>query len=821
MLAENLKILAIDDNRDNLTTLKAVIADIFPGATILTALNGWKGIELALAEDPDVILLDIIMPGMDGYEVCRKLKEDERLRLIPVVFLTALKTGRQSRIQALEAGGEAFLSKPFEEEELIAQVRSMAKIKAMNMLQRREKEELAAQVADRTRELELELAERQKAEQELREAHQELLKSEADLKKAQKVAHVGSWVWHIPSNQLEWSDQMFRIFGVDKNDFKGDLSEVIASAIHPDDRKAVEQSNLSVIEDKKAIPLEYRILWPDGTVRVVWAEAGELIVDESGSPIVLTGIVQDITERKQYERELEALVTVTAALRAAASRAEMLPAILDQLLSLLDVEGAMMTTIDKTSGDLLIELGQGVWSGASGRLIQHSSGLSQEVLATGQPFLDDLSQSGPHLFGLELFGECRFVAGVPLVVQDEKIGLLWIASQRRITEHDQRLVIAIADIAASAIHRAALYEQTEDRLRQLTAQRTIDQAIIDSFDLNITLNTLVDQVANQLKVDAVAVLLYDPHTLTLEYASGCGFRNQDIENTRLRLGEGRAGLAALEQSTQSTPNLAIQDNGLSRAPLFAREGFISHYVTPLVAKGQLKGVLEVFHRTRLDPAPEWLGYLETFANQAAIAIADVQLFNGLQRSNLNLSLAYEATIEGWSRAMDLRDHETEGHTQRVTDLTVRLARIMGINDEQIVHIRRGALLHDIGKLGIPDTVLLKPGTLSPEEWDLMRKHPQYAYEMLYPIEYLHPALEIPYCHHEKWDGTGYPRQLKGEEIPFAARLFAVVDVFDALTSNRPYRNAWTQEKALGYYREQQGKHFDPNVVEAFLSFYNK
>jgi len=821
MLAENLKILAIDDNRDNLTTLKAVIADIFPGATILTALNGWKGIELALAEDPDVILLDIIMPGMDGYEVCRKLKEDERLRLIPVVFLTALKTGRQSRIQALEAGGEAFLSKPFEEEELIAQVRSMAKIKAMNMLQRREKEELAAQVADRTRELELELAERQKAEQELREAHQELLKSEADLKKAQKVAHVGSWVWHIPSNQLEWSDQMFRIFGVDKNDFKGDLSEVIASAIHPDDRKAVEQSNLSVIEDKKAIPLEYRILWPDGTVRVVWAEAGELIVDESGSPIVLTGIVQDITERKQYERELEALVTVTAALRAAASRAEMLPAILDQLLSLLDVEGAMMTTIDKTSGDLLIELGQGVWSGASGRLIQHSSGLSQEVLATGQPFLDDLSQSGPHLFGLELFGECRFVAGVPLVVQDEKIGLLWIASQRRITEHDQRLVIAIADIAASAIHRAALYEQTEDRLRQLTAQRTIDQAIIDSFDLNITLNTLVDQVANQLKVDAVAVLLYDPHTLTLEYASGCGFRNQDIENTRLRLGEGRAGLAALEQSTQSTPNLAIQDNGLSRAPLFAREGFISHYVTPLVAKGQLKGVLEVFHRTRLDPAPEWLGYLETFANQAAIAIADVQLFNGVQRSNLNLSLAYEATIEGWSRAMDLRDHETEGHTQRVTDLTVRLARIMGINDEQIVHIRRGALLHDIGKLGIPDTVLLKPGTLSPEEWDLMRKHPQYAYEMLYPIEYLHPALEIPYCHHEKWDGTGYPRQLKGEEIPFAARLFAVVDVFDALTSNRPYRNAWTQEKALGYYREQQGKHFDPNVVEAFLSFYNK
>ena len=180
-------------------------------------------------------------------------------------------------------------------------------------------------------------------------------------------------------------------------------------------------------------------------------------------------------------------------------------------------------------------------------------------------------------------------------------------------------------------------------------------------------------------------------------------------------------------------------------------------------------------------------------------------------------MAYDATIEGWSRAMDLRDEETEGHTQRVTDLTLKLARLMGIRDDQLIHIRRGALLHDMGKLGIPDQILLKPGKLTDDEWVIMRKHPVYAYDMLSSIEYLRPALDIPYCHHEKWDGSGYPRGLKGEEIPLAARIFAVIDAWDALTSDRPYRKAWSREKTLAYIREQTGSHFDPQVVEVFLA----
>ncbi|WP_129630416.1 HD-GYP domain-containing protein [Candidatus Oscillochloris fontis] len=188
----------------------------------------------------------------------------------------------------------------------------------------------------------------------------------------------------------------------------------------------------------------------------------------------------------------------------------------------------------------------------------------------------------------------------------------------------------------------------------------------------------------------------------------------------------------------------------------------------------------------------------------------------LQNAHRALTDAYDATIVGWSRALDMRDQETHGHSERVTELTVRLARTMGIAEEEIEHLRRGALLHDIGKMGIPDSVLLKTGTLTDDEWALMRMHPIYSYELLQQIEFLRPALSIPISHHERWDGQGYPAGLKGEQIPLAARIFAVIDVWDALTNDRPYRKAWPPERARSYIAQQAGIHFDPEVVTVFL-----
>lgn len=195
-----------------------------------------------------------------------------------------------------------------------------------------------------------------------------------------------------------------------------------------------------------------------------------------------------------------------------------------------------------------------------------------------------------------------------------------------------------------------------------------------------------------------------------------------------------------------------------------------------------------------------------------------QLLIDLQKKNVELAHAYDATLEGWVRFLDLRDQETEGHTQRVTEMTIELAAQMGFTDSILMHIRRGALLHDIGKMGIPDDVLRKPGPLNNEEWEIMRRHPVYAFQMLSPIQFLHPALDIPHHHHERWDGTGYPDQLRQDEIPLPARLFAIIDVWDALNSDRPYRKAWAPEKAFDYIKAQSGKHFDPQLVQIFLEF---
>jgi response regulator RpfG family c-di-GMP phosphodiesterase len=194
-----------------------------------------------------------------------------------------------------------------------------------------------------------------------------------------------------------------------------------------------------------------------------------------------------------------------------------------------------------------------------------------------------------------------------------------------------------------------------------------------------------------------------------------------------------------------------------------------------------------------------------------------RLMLDLRTANASLELAYDSTLEGWARALELRDHETEGHSRRVTELTLRMAEAFGVGHRALAHIRRGALLHDIGKMGVPDSILRKPGPLTDEEWVVMRRHPTYAYELLSPISFLGPALAIPWCHHERWDGKGYPRSLKGEAIPLEARLFAVVDVWDAVTSARPYRPALSQDEALAIVSAGSGSHFDPRAVELFLS----
>jgi putative nucleotidyltransferase with HDIG domain len=362
--------------------------------------------------------------------------------------------------------------------------------------------------------------------------------------------------------------------------------------------------------------------------------------------------------------------------------------------------------------------------------------------------------------------------------------------------------------------------ETESKLRrqmkQFSALRSIDLAIASGLDLNLLLSMLLEQVAGLLGVDAAAVLLLNPKSNLLEFVSGRGFRSNSLRYTRLKIGEGCAGRVAMERRLIHVPDLETNRMDFVRSPLFTGENFVSYYGVPLIAKGRVLGVLEIFQRSPLNSDTDWLNFLKTISGQAAIAIDNAIMFKELQISNIELNLAYDVTIEGLSRALDLRDKETEEHTRRVTEITLKLASALGVAETDMVHIRRGAILHDIGKVAIPDQILFKRGPLLEDEWKVMRRHPDIAVELLSPVAYLTPALDIPHWHHEKWDGTGYPDRLEKEQIPFSARLFAFADVYDALTSNRPYRPAWRKQDAIHYIENQSGQHFDPNMMPVFM-----
>ncbi len=270
---------------------------------------------------------------------------------------------------------------------------------------------------------------------------------------------------------------------------------------------------------------------------------------------------------------------------------------------------------------------------------------------------------------------------------------------------------------------------------------------------------------------------------------------------------------------------AATDNRYQAHPLVTGTPNVRFYAgVPLVtADGHLLGALEIMDRRPRQLQPRHIAGLRALARRVLArleeqrAAREARLTNAeLREANQELGQAYDATLESLAQALDQRDHEVEGHLERVADITVRLARVMGVPEAELVHTRRGALLHDIGKMRIPDSILLKPGALNDDEWEIMHLHPVYAREMLWPISLLRPALDIPYSHHERWDGEGYPRGLKGDEIPLAARVFAVVDVWDALQSTRPYRQGWSPERVADYIGKRAGLDFDPMVVEAFL-----
>ena len=459
----------------------------------------------------------------------------------------------------------------------------------------------------------------------------------------------------------------------------------------------------------------------------------------------------------------------------------------------------------------------------SGRILTANKAMCKELAFSKEEFLSmniwDIipeKYSEPYRVRLTKILEQESVGEAEEYALHGKDGKLHYVDVISVPRYSGEDLIGFQGIARDITTRKRAEQEIRRQLDHFKVLSVIDRAIAANFDLRLSLSEILAHVTIELGVDAADILVMNSNSQMLEYSAERGFRTKVVRKANVRLGESYAGRAALERQLVQIPNLKNEPESLFLTSLLAGEDFVCYYGMPLIAKGQVKGVLEIFHRTALEPDAEWFDFLNALAGQAAIAIENTTLFESLQRSNSELTMAYNATIEGWSHALDLRDTENKGRTQRVVDMTVNLARLFGMNEAELVQVRWGALLHDIGKMGIPDGILNKPGPLTAEEWETMKKHPNFAFEMLSPIHYLRLALDIPNYHHEKWDGSGYPYGLKGDQIPLAARIFAVVDVWDALRSDRLYRPGWTEEKVDEYMRVSSGTHFDPQVVEVFL-----
>jgi PAS domain S-box-containing protein len=392
-------------------------------------------------------------------------------------------------------------------------------------------------------------------------------------------------------------------------------------------------------------------------------------------------------------------------------------------------------------------------------------------------------------------------------------------SVTHLSEHGGKMVTFVRDIRERTVMQIALHQakdHLERQLEEMTLLRNIDLAIASHQERQAMVEALVEQFVH-LKGISGCCLLARGGEKDFWFVQAALPKKFDCQPEKLR-----DWLPVdLDRLVQEEQPLFVQPNRSSKSslpPLLANCTAVA--LLPLTQHGQFLGILVLFSDQAQVFDAEWQDFARAITMQTAIALENVHLYETLSRQHQALLEAYQATLAAWSRTLEIRDKDTEGHTQRVVELGLKLARFFNLTEEELDRFRRGAMLHDIGKIRVPDAILLKPGQLDDKEWEIMRQHPLYAREMVQGIRILEEALEIPLYHHERWDGSGYPYGLKGKEIPLWARIFAVIDVWDALISDRPYRPAWTREVARDYIANQAGRQFDPQVVEAFLKLFD-
>jgi HD-GYP domain-containing protein (c-di-GMP phosphodiesterase class II) len=401
----------------------------------------------------------------------------------------------------------------------------------------------------------------------------------------------------------------------------------------------------------------------------------------------------------------------------------------------------------------------------------------------------------------------------PLLHEGQVIGLIGLLSRQ--TDYFKpgtvAWILTLTNIISDGFFRQQNYKEGRDAV-----EHSISRILQASIDIQDPLPAVLALLADAINAEAVTALRYDPSLQRFDLLAAHGFSAPAMAKLKLYFENGLAGRCAEERQPIWVKDLLAATTRARSVSQLTEEGFRSYLSLPLIGHNDFLGSLELFWNKTPDLQSQDMSFLERVTEQISLTMERSAIIRDLRRSNEGLASSYNAMIEGLSRALELRDIETEGHTRRVSVLMLRFGEHMQIPVAQWDAIKQGALLHDIGKLGIPDAILLKPGSLTQREKQVMQQHAIYGYNILAPIISLRQTLDITLYHHERWDGSGYPYGLAGEQIPLVARLFAVVDVFDALTSDRPYRSAWSHMQTIEYLREQSGHLFDPQVVQLFL-----
>lgn len=524
--------------------------------------------------------------------------------------------------------------------------------------------------------------------------------------------------------------------------------------------------------------------------------------------------------KKEQQRSIESelLETISGIMVQDVELESVLEAVLKAMKIYLDYDNASIFLSNNGALRLVANQGPLPFADVQNIVVNKTDALFELVSQMRSPLILEDASKDSRFQDYGAIKTTRGWMGIPLRDRDEVIGYVTFDSNTpgKFTKEVSSLAHILVNQVSGAIVKAGLFAKTNIQLERLKTLNAIEKMISSNLDISFTLGQFLKSITEHLGVSAAAIMRVDHDKQTLSYRYSYGFNFPSLKGYELKVGEGYPGRVALTKEAEYISGEELTDHILGSLFKLQQKTFQFYCCLPLIAKDVVTGVLEIFDEHAIHATDDYQEFLMTLASQAALAIENSDLFEEFQKSNLDISLAYDATLEGWAKTLELRDQETQGHSARVVEMTVKVARSMGLSLAEIIHARRGALLHDIGKIGIPDDILQKTGPLTDEQWVEMKKHPGYAHEALKDIEFLKPALEIPYLHHERWDGSGYPLGLVGDEIPLAARIFAVVDVYDALTSDRPYRRAWSQEKTLDYIKEESGKQFDPDVVEAFF-----